>query len=283
MSRTNELCNREAYGEIGVSDLNWERLTLWRALLADFYDVPGYQPSLDRIESVRIDFVAPYSDDAEVAPQALLIAEMVGQQVGMDHHAPTRQSQKCSHLIPRTIESSWWNSIALKGKGANQGDWSTSSFCQMVFHLPRSLLLAALTIDTFLRRRTYWFALQRGRLLPVRNRTTAQLLAREMEILSHDRVYHDALAMACQSAGKSKCKDEPVSCSGGMACECRHRRWGSERSAAFALSLLRSGGNLGLGNMEIRNRIRATQNRAAAPHDREIELATIRDREKLRT
>ena len=35
----------------------------------------------------------------------------------------------------------------------------------------------------------------RGRLLPVRNRSTAQLIAREMEILSHDLVYRQALAM----------------------------------------------------------------------------------------
>ncbi len=85
LTRTNELCSRETYGEIGVSDLNWERLTLWRALLADFYDVPAYQPWLDRIESVRIDFVCSPLRRCRSCITGTSICRMVGQQVGMDH------------------------------------------------------------------------------------------------------------------------------------------------------------------------------------------------------
>jgi hypothetical protein len=36
----------------------------------------------------------------------------------------------------------------------------------------------------------------RGRVLPVRNRSTAQLLSREMEILCNDQIYQDALKVA---------------------------------------------------------------------------------------
>jgi len=35
---------------------------------------------------------------------------------------------------------------------------------------------------------------QRGRVLPVRNRSTAQLLGREMEILCNDQMYQEAVA-----------------------------------------------------------------------------------------
>jgi hypothetical protein len=38
--------------------------------------------------------------------------------------------------------------------------------------------------------------IHRGRLLPVRNRSLAQLLSREMEILSNDNLYQQALSMA---------------------------------------------------------------------------------------
>jgi len=37
---------------------------------------------------------------------------------------------------------------------------------------------------------------QRGRVLPVRNRSTAQLLSREMEILCNDQIYQEALQFA---------------------------------------------------------------------------------------
>ena len=36
----------------------------------------------------------------------------------------------------------------------------------------------------------------RGRVLPVRNRSSAQLLSREMEILCNDRIYEEAIAIA---------------------------------------------------------------------------------------
>jgi len=40
--------------------------------------------------------------------------------------------------------------------------------------------------------------IQRGRVLPVRNRSTAQLLSREMEILCNDKIYQEALSVAAK-------------------------------------------------------------------------------------
>ena len=59
---------------VGISDLNWARLTFWRGLLADFYDVPAYQTWLENVDQVRIDYVGPERAPESVAPQALLIA-----------------------------------------------------------------------------------------------------------------------------------------------------------------------------------------------------------------
>ncbi|MBA2704266.1 MAG: hypothetical protein H0U60_10485, partial [Blastocatellia bacterium] len=38
----------------------------------------------------------------------------------------------------------------------------------------------------------------RGRVLPVRNRSTAQLLSREMEILCNDQIYQEAVSIAAE-------------------------------------------------------------------------------------
>src|SRR5688572_24727889 len=81
LARTNELFQHEALRNVGVSDLNWERLTLWRALLADFYDVPEYQSALDQIDSVRVEYVGTDSQ-TPLAPQALLIVASLAPRVG---------------------------------------------------------------------------------------------------------------------------------------------------------------------------------------------------------
>ena len=41
-------------------------------------------------------------------------------------------------------------------------------------------------------------ATHRGRVLPVRNRSAAQLLSREMEILCNDQIYQEAVALAAK-------------------------------------------------------------------------------------
>ena len=83
---------------VGISDLNWARLTLWRGLLADFYDLPLYQPWLDKIDRVRIDYVGSEHQPDAVAPQAWFIAgwlasrlgwQLVDQQASDEHNPET--------------------------------------------------------------------------------------------------------------------------------------------------------------------------------------------------
>ena len=82
LTHTNDLFQREELQGVGVSDLNWERLTLWRALLADFYDVPEYHSPLDSIDSVRVDYVALETQTESLAPQALLIVAWLATRLG---------------------------------------------------------------------------------------------------------------------------------------------------------------------------------------------------------
>src|SRR6266550_4003650 len=79
---TDKLFVHDSCEDVGVSDLNWARLTFWRELLADFYDVPAYQPLLDNLDHVRIDYVGPEHKPTTVAPQALLIAGWLASRLG---------------------------------------------------------------------------------------------------------------------------------------------------------------------------------------------------------
>ena len=82
LTETHKLFTTDEYDHVGVSDLNWARLTFWRELLADFYDVARYRTELEGIDSVQVDYVAPELDETAVAPQALLIAGWLGSRLG---------------------------------------------------------------------------------------------------------------------------------------------------------------------------------------------------------
>lgn len=62
----------EGVPKLRLSDLNWGRLTSWRALVASFWDVAAYRPALDRLTRVRIDYDPPDRAHDEIAPKALL-------------------------------------------------------------------------------------------------------------------------------------------------------------------------------------------------------------------
>src|SRR5688500_6489278 len=46
-------------GGLRLSDLNWGRLTSWRSLVANFWDVSDYRASLEKIENVVIAYDSP--------------------------------------------------------------------------------------------------------------------------------------------------------------------------------------------------------------------------------
>jgi glucose-6-phosphate dehydrogenase assembly protein OpcA len=74
----NNLYGDDEFDHVGISDLNWARLTFWRGLLADYYDVPAYQPFLNSIHQVRIEYAGPERAPNTLAPQVLLIAGWLG-------------------------------------------------------------------------------------------------------------------------------------------------------------------------------------------------------------
>jgi glucose-6-phosphate dehydrogenase assembly protein OpcA len=63
----------KAAPDVAVSDLNWGRLTPWRQLVAQFFDVAEYLPFLAGIERIEITYAAP-PNEARDPTGALLLA-----------------------------------------------------------------------------------------------------------------------------------------------------------------------------------------------------------------
>ena len=195
----------------GISDLNWARLTFWRGLLADFYDVPAYQKWLDKIDHVRVDYVGPEQAPETLAPQALLIVGWLASRLGwrLADEQPLQEQDKTTSFKfyggeggssptgGRTIELQLNRveqaerkpgrlvQVELRSGGSERGVGPAS------FVVTRSADNLHLLTEARLGSTTH-----RGRVLPVRNRSAAQLFSREMEILCNDQIYQEAVAMA---------------------------------------------------------------------------------------
>ncbi|MEK6283468.1 MAG: glucose-6-phosphate dehydrogenase assembly protein OpcA [Acidobacteriota bacterium] len=208
----NGLFSQAKYKHAGVSDLNWARLTLWRGLLADFYDVPAYQPLLNEIDYVRIDYVSPAVERETVAPQALLMAGWLTRCLGwsfMGDQAKQDNDQTLAFEFSRLPSDKSLTESAGSGKQTIKLELNRVERGE---HKPGRLVEVELRASgrqpaSFSVRRSadnlhvlaeanIGADIQRGRVLPVRNRSLAHLLSREMEILINDNLYQQSLALA---------------------------------------------------------------------------------------
>ena len=83
---------RAGHGRYGLTDFNWTRITAWRELTSQFFDVPAWRPYLDGITGIRVGF-AVEADGREIHPsQALLFIGWLASRLGwqaMESLAPS--------------------------------------------------------------------------------------------------------------------------------------------------------------------------------------------------
>jgi len=73
---------RAGDGRYGLTDFNWTRITAWRELVSQFFDVPAWRPFLDGGTGVRIGFAVD-ADGREIHPsQALLLIGWLASRLG---------------------------------------------------------------------------------------------------------------------------------------------------------------------------------------------------------
>ena len=73
---------RAGDGRYGLTDFNWTRITAWRELVSQFFDVPAWRPFLDGVTGVRIGFAVD-ADGREIHPsQALLLIGWLASRLG---------------------------------------------------------------------------------------------------------------------------------------------------------------------------------------------------------
>jgi len=191
-----QLFSRQGAEAIAVSDINWARLTSWRALLANFYDVHEYRTALAEQERVRIEYGAPEGNGNGIATQALLIAGWLASRLDWHIEGPTNEAEQ-TLFSARKADG---GAVALELKRVERPAMRPGRLARV--ELQSSQNKASFVVqraENGLHLETHAMIEGRpcpGRTLPVRNRSTAELLAREMEILAKDATYEAAVRVA---------------------------------------------------------------------------------------
>ena len=182
-----------------ISDLNWARLTSWRTLLACFYDVEEYRAAIEHIERVRIEYVPHGFAPHAIGPKALILAGWLASRLGWrvsegqalsqtdaGGEQSIRLERDARHIelefapVERPMQMQGW--IARIELSASEP--SPSRFVVLRSREGR-YLETEVTVDGQARS---------SRKLTGGDKSEAELLASELEIICHDRIYEEAIA-----------------------------------------------------------------------------------------
>ena len=181
-----------------ISDLNWARLTAWRALIAGFYDVGEYRSLLDQLDQVVIEYAPPALDRTAIPPRALLLGGWLASRLNWrvresaDDKSSGSVSIDCSKRdgcaisiefthTKRRIEPGHLALVTLRS-AENQA---------ILFSVRRSA--DGTRIETSVTRGE-----EKGsqRVLSYEGMGESELIGKEIEILGHDQVYAQAVLAA---------------------------------------------------------------------------------------
>jgi len=186
--------------QTALSDLNWTRLTAWRALLANFYDTPEHAKALENLSHISIDFVGQKSAPGMVAPKALILAGWLASRLGWRVMSAAETVAARSVALERdgrrlSVEFREVEHMAVAQGGLARVELKTESEARASFIVMRA------EDGRNLETRTDLLAdASTARVLAGGDKSEAQLLAAELEILCHDNIYEEAVIKAAEMA-----------------------------------------------------------------------------------
>jgi glucose-6-phosphate dehydrogenase assembly protein OpcA len=195
-----ELLQKERAAHTGLSDLNWARLTSWRGLLASFYDVREYLAALDNINRVRIEYVAPEVKPLEIAPKALILAGWLASRLGWVVAAGQRKVEEGAGARTVLMEKDGREIVlefqSVERRSAMQGWIARVELCATL-PAASTFIVARSEDGRYLETEALSNNERRAaRRIVAGDKTEAELLSRELEIVGHDRIYEEAVHAA---------------------------------------------------------------------------------------
>jgi glucose-6-phosphate dehydrogenase assembly protein OpcA len=186
-------------GRVRLSDLNWGRLTSWRALVAGFWDVADYRDSLARIESIVIEYDPPDRSREQIAPKALLALGWLASRLGWEvaDAGSAFDDDRARFILKdgdRVIEAVLKATDDVAGRDGWLTSLNISTEAGDEFFV--ELLLGEHRLRTGARLRGAGHACER--VLAYEARTEGERLSGELDILSRDVVYESAVGASAR-------------------------------------------------------------------------------------
>lgn len=179
-----------------LSDLNWGRLTTWRNLIANFWDVPAYRTHLDALDAININYTPSSLAPEEIAAQSLLVAGWLASCLGWETRTRAMRAadgyQAAFASGSRTIELQL-RAVAGECEGTIKRVEFRSAGGAAEFFV--SADESGGRIETSAK---IGDALEVGRVLAYEARTEGQRLSRELGILARDELYERAVRAAAR-------------------------------------------------------------------------------------
>jgi glucose-6-phosphate dehydrogenase assembly protein OpcA len=189
---------RAGHGRYGVTDFNWTRITPWRELVMQFFDVPAWRQFLDTITGIRVGFAVD-ADGREIHPsQALLLIGWLASRLGwtaVESLAPAEaggllfsMQRADGHEIPVRVRPRFIRGLGegyLSGLRIQSEDHGRHAEFVVKRSETRAHATALVTIGG------------RGmaeRTVPLGRPGVSDLLGEELTIARSDAIYEDALA-----------------------------------------------------------------------------------------
>ncbi len=183
---------------VGITDLNWARLTHWRELIAQFFDVPAWRPFLDGITGIRAGFAVDM-DGRDIHPsQALLLLGWLASRLGWQPVEALAPSEAGGLLFRMRRADRAPVMVRLRPRferGLDAGDvsgvriQSTAGRRTAEFVIKRAPddrhATATVIVDG---------AVRSERVVPLPPVGIRELLGEELAIVGNDNVYEDALS-----------------------------------------------------------------------------------------
>ncbi len=182
-----------------VTDLNWARLTPWRELITQDFDVPAWREWLDAIDGFRVGFGVD-ADGRDIHPsQALLLIAWMASRLGWSAADPMAPSEAGGHLFAMRRADGARVRIRIRPRfemGMTEGDVSG-----VRIQASRGGRTAEFHISGY-DRPGYATSIVRmdgqvvgERIVPLPATDVVRLLEEELTILASDRIYEEALAL----------------------------------------------------------------------------------------
>ncbi|MGQ9629155.1 MAG: glucose-6-phosphate dehydrogenase assembly protein OpcA [bacterium] len=177
-----------------LKDLNWLRLSPWRELIAQFFDIPDLRLYLSRLKEVAIEYAMEAGGEESNPSQALLLAGWLASRLGWELDSAESRDGRYSL---RMAGGSGFTSIEISGGGCRTCGTGELLSCELradpgtVFSVSRGDTLEIATASVRIAGERFL-----DRTARVESLDERQLLCGALEILSRDGVFEEALKMA---------------------------------------------------------------------------------------